>query len=314
MKMKTLYLVYLFMPVLGLLCSCNDNVFIKRLEVSPGEGVLGPDCLQAVFRVEGEDWKIDGVWFSSPDGRDYMYKTNGGDVYELTSPYVSLNFSKRDNVVVVELESYLADDAAHTGFTVTDGYEYKDVTLKVAPTGAYHIEIISVDYTTDSWWGYPDEDFTDKVMTYQFPQGFSEPREFTFPKQEMLPMLYRFQPRGDIDDFGAKVLDCHLKVPVPTYTINEPGYTDFWTMTGERVSLTTNRNVIEQHFLPPMPPAVVLPANTPVAVSLLCDYEGVGLACTIKARNPLTEKVETIECYLQYLLPVKFSTEVVTKL
>lgn len=313
MKMKTIYLVTLVLLSLEVLCGCNDNVFIKRLEVMPEVAEIGPDCPKAVFRVEGELWKIDDVWFSSADGRDYVYKRAEDKDVSIKTPYASLSFLKREGCVEVVLESFLSGDSATAGFTVTDGYEYKYISLKVYPTGTYNIEIISVDYLTESWWGYPDEDFTDKVITYQFPQGFSEPKQFTFPKMDMLPMLYRFQPNGNIDDFGAKVLDSHLKVPVPTYTINEPGYTDFWTMTGEEAVLTTNRSLIEQHFLPPMPPAVELPANKPLEVSLLCDYESIGLSCTINARNPMTDKIETIECYLQYLLPVKFSTEVVTK-
>ena len=61
--------------------------------------------------------------------------------------------------------------------------------------------------------------------------------------------------------------------------------------------------------MPAMPGEIDVPKDAAVRLALLCDYEGMGLDCTITAINPLTQKPEEVKCRLNLTVPVKFRTE-----
>lgn len=139
------------------------------------------------------------------------------------------------------------------------------------------------------------------------------PVSFVFPDVESLPLVYYFEPLSEDDIFAQKVLNSGIEVPNPSYTLYSSPIHKYWSMAGEKAKLTTSRNTIRTTFVPPMPAALDLPADTPLAVQLQCDYESVALSCKIKAVNPISGAEETIECRLRMHVPVKLNTKVIIK-
>ncbi len=309
--MKKLYLASLYAVMALFLPACNDDVFIKPLVVSTENVEVGPENKSGRIDVSGKDWLVKDVWFDGDEGYSYVSPSGDGS-YHVETVYTDLYVRQYSDCIGIELVNYCGNSPATLGFVVTDGYEYEDVTVSVLPTDPFVIEIEDISYQFTSWSGYPDEDFTDNVITYTYPEGLSEPVSFTFPDLGDLPELYRFEPRPDADLFARRVLSSGIVVPVPSYTRYTPPH-DFWSLTGREAPLTTQRSMMKTTFVPPMPAAVDLPAGQPLAVSLLCEYESVGLACTIKAKNPASGISETIECELRLIHPVELSTKVVVK-
>lgn len=290
--------------IAALLTGCNDDIFIKPLKVKADTETLSPDSPTAFIRVSGDDWKVSEIWYESDD---YVYRgVPDGNSYTFKSPFAEINGHCTDDGIVVNLVNYLGSSVATVGMTVTDGYDSVDVSLKVEPTREYSIEILGVDYTLDSWWGYPDEAVTSKVVSFRFPQGLTESRQFTFDKPQTMPVRYFFEPMYSDNVFAQQVVSCGLTVPIPT-----PVQSGFrWELTGEEVPLVSSAQQYDSTVMPPMPGAVSLPAGIPLSVALLCDYESVGFDCTVTAVNPITEQPEEVQCRLHLLVPVKFKSEV----
>ena len=273
--MKKLYLALLSAVVVLFLPACNDDVFIKPLVVSTEKVEVGPENKSGRIDVSGKDWLVKDVWFDGDEGYSYVSPSGDGS-YHVETVYTDLYVRQYSDCIGIELVNYCGNSPATLGFVVTDGYEYEN------------------------------------VITYTYPEGLSEPVSFTFPDLGDMPELYRFEPRPDAGLFARRVLSSGIVVPVPSYTRYTPPH-DFWSLTGREAPLTTQRSMMMTTFVPPMPAAVDLPAGQPLAVSLLCEYESVGLACTIKAKNPASGISETIECELRLIHPVELSTKVVVK-
>lgn len=299
----------LYIIVLGVvLTACNNDIFIEPLNVESDTDVLGPDCRTASIRVSGKNWTVEELWFSSEEG---MYHgTMEGESYSFKTPYAELNGHYTSGGIVVNLVSYLGNSDARLGMTICDGYEYIPVEITVRPTAEYSVEILDVDYTLNQWSGYPDKDYTRNVISYRFPEGLAEPREFSFPNIEDMPVDYFFMPWYSDDLFADRVLNSGISVPVPSFVGYAIGHPSAWEMAGEEAPLTTSRSIIFTRFVPTMPAAVTLPAGKPLEVTLFCEYECLGLDCTVRAVNPMTQQPEDVECQLQMMVPVKFISEI----
>lgn len=299
----------LYIILLGIIFSaCNNDIFIEPLKVETDTGVLGPDCLTANIRISGEKWTVKELWFSSEEGT--YHGMPDGASYSFETPYVELNGYYTTGGIVVNLISYLGRSDATLGMTIYDGYEYLPLEITVKPTTEYSIRILDVDYTLNQWSGYPDEDFTRRVITYRYPEGLAMPLDFSFPKVESMPVLYAFMSWNSEDIFAQRVLSSGITVPIPSYVRIESGHINSWEMTGEEAPLTTSRSQIMTRFVPSLPDAIELPAGKPLAVTLLCDYESLGLDCTISAINPMTEQPEEVRCQLRLMVPVEFKSEI----
>ena len=299
----------LYIIVLGIVLSaCNNDIFIEPLKVVSDTQVLGPDCRTASIRVSGKNWTVKDLWFSSEEG---MYHGNmEGESYSFVTPYVELNGHYTSGGIVVNLVSYLGNSDATIGMTVCDGYEYIPLEITVRPTAEYSIKVLDVDYTLTQWSGYPSEDYTRSVITYRYPEGLSEPTEFSFSKIEDMAVDYFFMPWDSDDLFAERVLNSGITVPIPSYVGYAMGHMSAWEMAGEEAPLTTSRSMVFTRFVPAMPKAVTLPAGKPLEITLLCEYESLGLDCTVRAINPMTQQPEEVECKLRLMIPVKFKSEI----
>jgi len=310
MKKQSLYFSLIFILLTLGLSACNDDVFVEPLKVSTGKGEIGPDNKTLFIGISGSNWSVKDICYYDAEGStrpDYS-----DDAFRVSTAFTKLDMDVKRNGLEIHLTSYLGKEPGSLVFTVTSGgYEYHDVNIHVLPTGTYDINIEDVSYVFDQWSGYPDENFTDKVIIYKYPEGLSEATSFVFPTQEHANMLYKFEPMPDADTFAQRVLNSGILVPIPTYGPFAGNTTDFWVMKGQEAKLTTNRSAFLTTYLPPVPAAVELPAGKPLAVILMCEYESIGLDCTIKAVNPATELTETIECKLRMDMPNKYRVKVV---
>lgn len=305
MKTNRIYLSITLAVLCILLAACNGDIFIKPLKVKADTDSLGPDCRTAFIKVTGENWYVSDMWYTS--GETYVYQgVLEDDSYSFKLSNVEINGHIVKDGIKVNLVSYLAEDPATIGVTVTDGYDYIPLQMRVYPTGEYDIEILDVSYNQKSWLGYPDEDFTTAVLTVQFTEGLAEPTEYSFQTPGSLPGIYWFFSYEEDNDFAQKLLDSGIAVPIPSFA--NKGW--FWEMSGEEAPLRMSQTNHDFTVLPRMPKAVELPAGKPLKVSLLCSYESVGLECAVKAVNPLTGEAETVQCILRMIVPVKFETEV----
>lgn len=310
MRIKLLYALRIAVIVLSM-TACNNDIFIKKLLLSTDYAKLGPDCLNTQIKVTGEDWDIFNVFFYG-DGESMDCPPASDGIYHIETEYADLYLRKGSDFVEIELIGYEGLNPAVLTFAIADEYVYKEIAVDILPTGKFDIEIEDISYILYSWGGYPDEDYTKTIITYSYPQGLSEPASFVFPEVESLPVSYYFEGFGD-DIFVQRVLNSGISVPIPSYTFHSSPTHDTWSMAGEKAALTTMLASERTAFVPPMPPAVELPAATPLAVRLLCDYESVSLSCTIKASNVTTGKEETFDCRLRMKVPVRFKTEIITE-
>ena len=310
MKVKLSH--YLITTLLTIFMSaCNNDIFIEKLVLSTDYVKLGPDCRDMKINVSGKDWDILNVCFY--EDRESMACPPASDgIYHIETTYADLYLRKDHDYVNIELIAYEGLNRAVLTFAIADEYVYKDIVVDILPTGKLDIKIEDVSYILNSWGGYPDEDYTRTLVTYSYPHGLTESAYFVFPDVVSLPVSYYFEGFGD-DIFVQRVLNSGISVPIPSYTFHSSPTHDAWSMTGEKAALTTMSASIPTAFVPPMPPAVELPADTPLAVSLLCDYESVSLSCTIKASNATTGKEETFNCRLRMRVPVRLETKVITK-
>lgn len=300
----TRYLLTLSVVVsAALLSGCNDNIFIKPLKVETDTEALGPDCRTAHISVSGEDWSVQYFWFHTE--YDSYSGTLSGDSYTFTTPYAELSGHLTGDGIVVDLSYYLGSSPAYLDLTLTDGFEDKNVKLTVNPTEEYVIDVLDIDYTLHSWTGYPDKDYSMGLMSY-ITSGSDKPVDFSFQKPETVLMYYCFEPFDPEDFFAARVAGCGVTVPIPSRSEN--GF--YWEMTGEEARLQTSITRHATTVMPPLPEPVTIPAGGPMQLRLICDYECVGIDCTITAVNPGNGQPEKVNCQLKMLVPVQFRTEI----
>ena len=301
--MKNIQFIYsLFILLMGsFLPACNNDVFIKTLKVKADTDVLGPDCRTATISVSGEKWEVTELWFKT--GTIFYRGTMEGNSYSFKTSFAELNGGYTDKSITINLVSYLGNSPATVGLTVRDGYEDARVEITVNPTGDYDIQILKVDYTLNTWFGYPERDFTATVRSVELAADIVD--KYTFPQPDGMPIEYNFEPFYPDDQFAARVVDCNISVPIPSYT----GKGMFWEMAGEKVPLHAAPTRWTTKIMPAMPGEIDVPKDAAVRLALLCDYEGMGLDCTITAINPLTQKPEEVKCRLNLTVPVKFRTE-----
>lgn len=310
MRKKILYALQIAVMVLSM-TACNNDIFIKRLLLSTDYAKLGPDCMTSQIKVTGEDWDVFNVCFYG-DGESVACPPASDGIYHIETAFADLYLRKGSGDVSIELIGYEGLSPAVLTFAIADEYVRKEIAVDILPTGKFDIEIEDISYILYSWGGYPDEDYSKTLIAYSYPQGLSEAASFAFPEVVSLPVSYYFEGFGD-DVFVQRVLDSGISVPIPSYTFHSSPTHDTWSMAGEKADLTTKRTSIRTAFVPPMPPAVELPAATPLAVRLLCDYESVSLSCTIKASDVTTGKEVTFDCRLRMNVPVRLKTEVITE-
>lgn len=310
MKVKLIH--YLIITLLAIfMSSCNNDIFIEKLILSTDYVKLGPDCPDMQIKVSGKDWDILNVSFYG-DGESMACPPASDGIYHIETAYADLYLRKGSDYVDIELIGYEGLNPAVLTFAIADEYVYKDIVVDILPTGKFDIKIDDISYILYSWGGYPDEDYTRTLVTYSYPHGLTESASFVFPEVVSLPVSYYFESFED-DIFVQRVLNSGISVPIPSYTFHSSPTHDTWSMTGEKAALTTMRTSVHTAFVPPMPPAVELPAAIPLVVRLLCDYESVSLSCTIKASNMTTGKEETFDCRLRMSVPVRLETKVITK-
>lgn len=293
------------------LCGCNDDIFIKQLQLSPETAVLDPDNKTIRIHVSGENWCIasveleDGVYHSLlPDKNSFQILTDVS----------SLNIESGDNHIDVTLVKYLAsaENEATLKLTVGDDYQMQTVTLKIKPTDTYEIKIVNVLYTLNSWGGLPDRDFYHKFISQKF-NPLESPQSFSFPQAKAITVTYWFSLNQNETSFAKRVMDSGIKIPVPSYVWNKIHSGNTWELTGEEAPLTSHVKNFITPYVPRMPAPVELPAGVPLTVELYGKYERVYLNCTIEAVNPVTEQTETLYYNLNLFQPTEFSTKVVTE-
>lgn len=303
MKKKSIIISLIFCSLAMLLAGCNDDVFIKPLEVSPADGSLGPDCTSMHISVSGEQWHIRSVSFIS----DLINTSIPGESGEwnLTTPFVALSVHEAAAGVDVILEQFVSNEKGSLYITVEDDYDDSVVVIDITPTDAFTIDIKNVTYTLNSWGGYPDEDFDYDIPIRSYPHGLSEPEDFAVPELRSLPVLYLFRGWND-DVFENKVLNSWLPVPVPTYNYGSVG----WIMRGETAKLTSNRSYFDTSYFPEPPKTIALPAGRPLAVGLIVRYECVSLDCCIDVVSPGSGETRTIDCKLLMWVPMTIDSQV----
>lgn len=293
-----------------ILSACNDDIFIKNLTLSDVPEELGPDRLSASIAVEGTDWYImkDVVFAGSEGAASYVESDNG--IFHVATAFADLYVRQAKDKIKLELVRYQGGEPGLLSFTVTDGYAYRDVAVTVLPTSDFTIEIKDISYTLTSWTGYPEEDRTVAIMSKPYPEGLTEPMEFSFPTVRELHVDYFFEAWGDPDDFERMVLGSGFEVPVPSYTLHINPQNGYWTIAGDSASLTLNSSTFITSCVPPMPEAVLLPAGTPLTVKLRCQYDSVGLECLITAVNTATGEERDVHCVLRMRVPVRLQVNI----
>lgn len=304
MKKKSIIINLIFCSLAMLLAGCNDDVFIKPLEVSPADGSIGPGNKEMSIAVEGESWKVGEVHFFT-NNIDILARENDGR-WHVSSPFVNICVDRTSKGVDVKFERLVSKENGTLYIQIEDEYDVKFISIDVLPSDEFSIEIVDVRYRLDQWSGYPDEDFDYPDLRVTYPHGLSEATVYTFPEVKKLPVLYCFRSYIDEDYFRYSVLNSHIQVPVPTYSTTGIG----WSMKGETAGLTTSRSYYETPFVPPLPPSVELPSGRPLSVGIVTNYECLGVDCTIEAVNPGTGKTESIGCILIMWVPVSLTSQV----
>lgn len=292
---------------------CNGDVFITKLRVSAANAEVSRACPEWRIGVSGKNWTVKDINFYGREDYIYFAGVEGDAPLRIQSPYVDLYVRTGSDYIDIELADYVGSATGTLSFTVTDGYDYIPVEVSVEPDVITGVNIEDVSYTLDSWGGYPDENYTEKVITYNYPNGLSEAGLLEFRKPESCPIRYYFIGIPDASFFAQRVLESRQEVPIPSYTFHSSPTHDFWGMTGDRAVLTTEYAQTITKEVPPVPAPVELPASTPLTVTLWCDYEAVSLQCRIRAVNETSGERDTISCVLRMWVPVKFNATVEKK-
>lgn len=317
--MTRIHFAYLLALVSLFLSSCNNDEFIKKLEVTPESSEMGPDKLSEFLKVKGEGWLI--VEVNYYDGSEYHYSKpeydNGwhDNVLRIVTYYSSLSIEKKKDGVAIKVERCLAGSPASLYIAFESGYQRKSALVTIKPTGTYKIEITDVTYNLSTWSGYTEKDYSCNLYTVNFGQGLSEPTDYTFAPISKLPVVYSFTLRCNENEFRKQVLESGIRVPFPEYawmsSINTP---EPWALLGVEVPLSSLQSVFDTFvMIPQMPAPVKLPSGKPLEVRLNLMQECVGLDLDVTAVNPATRQSEVIPMELIMYKPQKFTTEVILK-
>lgn len=310
---RSLFCSLLLAVLAVFLPGCNGDVFITKLTVSAAEDEVSDEHPVARIGVSGKDWVVKDIsFYNRNEYNTYNDIGESGSLHILTALAELYVRSERD-YVEVELVDYAGNGQGTLSFTVTDGYEYLSVGIAVLPTKTFPVKIEDITYTLDSWGGYPDENFTENVITYAYPEGVPEATLFEFPSPDSLPVRYFFEAFVGADLFAYRVLNSGITVPIPSYTFHTSPTRDFWTMAGDVAALSSVSTQTITKVVPPVPAPVELPPGTPLIVTLSCDYEAVALQCHITALNETTGTREIIHGTLRMWAPVKFNVTVEKK-
>ncbi len=310
---RSLFCSLLLAVLAVFLPGCNGDVFITKLTVSVQQAEVSAEHSVARIGVSGKNWIVKDInFYNSEEYINYGGVDENGRLRILTA-FTDLSMRTGSDYVEVELVDYAGNGQGTLSFTVTDGYEYLSVGIAVLPTKTFPVKIEDITYTLDSWGGYPDENFTENVITYAYPEGVPEATLFEFPSPESLPVRYFFEAFVGADLFAYRVLNSGITVPIPSYTFHTSPTRDFWTMTGDVAALSSVSTQTITKVVPPVPAPVELPPGTPLIVTLSCDYEAVALECHITALNETTGTREVIRGTLRMWVPVKFNVTVEKK-
>lgn len=310
---RSLFCSLLLAVLAVFLPGCNGDVFITKLTVSVQQAEVSAEHSVARIGVSGKNWIVKDInFYNSEEYINYGGVDENGRLRILTA-FTDLSVRTGSDYVEVELVDYAGNGQGTLTFTVTDGYEYLPVEVGVLPTKTFGVKVEDVSYTLDSWSGYPDDDFTEKVFTYAYPEGVPEATVFEFPSPNSLPVKYFFEASPGSDRFAYRVLNSGRQVPIPSYTFHSSATHDFWAMAGDVASLSSVIARTSTNIVPPLPAPVELPTGTPLIVAMTCDYEAVALECHITALNETTGTREVIRGTLRMWVPVKFNVTVEKK-
>lgn len=310
MKHSLLYIFALALTII--VTACNDDVFIEKLTVDELHVELGPDKLSTSISVKGEDWYINSLSFVEDEDYTQHFADDDG-TFHIHTIFTDLYVRPMADRIDLELARYEGNSPGQLSFFVRDGYNHCEVSVTLLPTGSFQIEIKEVNYTLTSWTSYPEDNKTEFIMGQEFKQGLTEPKSLSFPPISSLRVDYYFEPWDDTSEFDKMILNSCIKVPVPSYTLFNDPHTDYWGMVGESAALTTTKSLFFTSHGLPRPAAVDLPLGTPLMVSLLCDYEAVGLYCVIKVSTGDGEERD-VHCMLRMLTPIKLHVAINTQL
>lgn len=290
--------------VVSCVSACNDEVFVRPLEVTPVSAEIGPDKPSLSIGIEGENWTIAEVRFYSKEENLEAQKLDGKWIIDNTLSYITVERSSGG--ADVRLERFASCEAGTLDIRIEDDYSSEQISIKVEPTSELVIRVTDVRYNLSQWSGYPDKDFDNTDEVCRFPQGLMQPTVYTFDDIRSLPVLYYFRMFKEPTAFERLVLSSKAEVDVPTYNLSGIG----WSMKGERVHLVDYRSFYETLNVPQTPPAVELPAGKPLSIGITTYYECLGVDCVMDAVNPATGATETINCQLVIWQPVRMASKV----
>lgn len=295
--MRRPYLSFLLLAVLlgFALGGCNNDVFIRPLEISADELTLDAEHPAARIRVEGgEDWRF------SVAGPSFA-NSAGGDEIAVDEPIFKGSIRRTAGGLDLRLDRYIAREPIELTITVYDDYTTKNVQVKLLPTGS--VEVLGIDYTLSSWGTFEPYTRTEVVSETHYPQGLSSPT-VDFLRPEALPTVYRFRPVLS-DPVGELAVSSGTVVPVPS-----PGpYVWDWALQGETAPLVRDWAPLMLSHFPSMPPPLQVPVGVPVGVRLMCDYECCSFYCRVRVDLGAGGEERVIDAHLMIEMPVKLYSE-----